>query len=286
MDPKTGTISIDQASLIFPTYLLDLTRLEDPRRRSARNIRVWPGGRAGIEMAAKSRFRFNATSTAIKHFRDQLHRSWSVLDVLEDIVHEVAPEHRLTVSTVIEKAYWSEHGAVLVHPYVRRLLDKLVELGESDVLDAVNECGYLLQAHPMANPARLIHRIGRLRLLGHGVRGVPEQSVGAGEFLMDYLLMQRAIAEIVRISSRKRAVGESTAERVDRMCRAGETHAELTQLYLTDPLAIAGGELGTRDPQTLDRLLTYATTRTIPTDGVLAQFLNEPLPAGTSTEGP
>jgi hypothetical protein len=282
-------VEIDEVEAVFPTHAAEFEQLSarTPPVELREAVLHWPGGGRGLGVS-------HASAEVVSHsglrdeFLARMKENWSVVDLFQALLRVVPPEHQHAVSAAVESSYWASYGAVLIHPLVSALVAKLGEHDDGQVLYLANYTGWRLQGAPMGKWARLEHRLGRLGMLKTGRQGTPDAAVAAGEFLVDYLYMQRAIAEDVRRASRTRARGESTAARLDRLVSRNSNRDEAWQ-YLSDPRSIAE-EFAVSDQRTMDDLIAYGRARRFPEEGVLGRLAGEglalePLPADSSAEG-
>lgn len=277
---------LEEIEAVFPTHAIEFAQLPNRTRPTDLNEAVlhWPGGGRGLEPLRVS---YQMTRhQARRHVLQRLDITWSVIDLFQDLLREVPPRYQHAASAAVEGAYWTRYAAVLVHPLVAALVSKL-RLRNKKILHVANYAGWRLQGAAMGQDARLEHRWGRLGMIEAGQQGTPDDAVAAGEFLVDYLYMQRAIAEDVRSASRTRARGESTAARLDRLVSRNSNRDAALQ-YLSDPRSMAA-EFAVSDQRTMDDLIAYGRARRLPEGGVLARVAAEglalePLPAGPSAE--
>lgn len=275
MAASTYPLTSEEADLIFPISLTDFTLLEDQRQhpKSVEAVKRWPGGKLGLGVD-RNPFRFHDATTATKEFLERLRVSWSIADLCEDLLLEVTPSLRSTVSEAVERAYWNEHGSVLLHPWVHRLVNHLQDAGGGGVLHQVNYAGWRLQVCTLSQ-ATSEHPTWRIGVLAEGMRGADPFHVAAGEFLIDYLYVQRALAEDVRVASRRKGAFESTAARLNQIDHGYTNHRDRARFHISfsDRIANLSRDFGTREK--IDTFLAYAHTRRIPEEGVLVRFASE-----------
>ena len=178
----------------------------------------------------------------------------------------------------MERAYWTEYGAVLIHPWVARLVADLDARSEHYVLQILERLNVHLRAARTLSEARLDHIVSRLTLLEAGCRtGANPNAVAAGEFLADYLLLQRMIAQDVWLASRRAPRGESTAAMLDRLDTCNRLHHQRALCYVLNPDAMhnaAFNYLG--DKGLSEDLRMYVQARPAPPGrGVLAPFVED-----------
>lgn len=139
------------------------------------------------------------------------------------------PSDRLAaVDDALAEAYWSTYQGCLMPPRVLRVLAKASEGAAGQMLiEAVEAARQEMFAAPTLPDAIELHAQFRLQALLYGVDNYcTEYQCAAGEFLMDYLLLQRAIVEDVRRAERERAPGETRAAVLERMDKKAELEFE------------------------------------------------------------
>jgi hypothetical protein len=208
------------------------------------------------------------------HLLRRLDTSWTVIAVFREVMERAAARERHEISAAVERSFWNEHDGVLLHPWIRALLEKLKTSGrEFVILEVERLLGQLHWAEDMKE-ARRWHLNSRLRAVGKGASGeLDEKSVAAWEFLTDYFLMQRAAAEDVREASRRKSDGESTAARLMRMDAYDRTHFSRTRLHLSFPHSLLDEYRAGGDTHDLAALAEYGKSRAEMDGSVLISWL-------------
>jgi len=153
----------------------------------------------------------------------------------------VDPDELSLVDDAIAHAYWEEHRALLLPPRVRALVRRAMDgpsgASWSDKLERARVRIMETDSLEMASHA---HAQARVEALCDGVdRLLSDLQVASLEFLVDYLLLQRAIMEDIRTAERTREQGEPRAAVLERMDRSAELVFERALGIIYKPHLIA-----------------------------------------------
>lgn len=156
-------------------------------------------------------------------------------------VDQVSPEELLKLDNAIAAAYWKKYEGVLFSPRVRHLL-RAASAGPSgsywlSQIESIK--GHMVDADSL-EMATDIHAVSRVEMILDGVdHKLSDFQVAAGEFMTDYLLLQRAIMEDVRTAESRRQPGESRAAILELMDRSAELAFEKAVATVHRPQIIA-----------------------------------------------
>lgn len=272
MSQPQRLFAVTEACFVFPDHVRDLCLLSDldgpihrpgPWQALSANL----GGLRSRVREAEAR---KAQHTPIigqhhclEYFLHRLATGSNVLYVLTEVLERAAPSNRYAISEAVEQAFWNEYDGVLLHPWIRMLLQHLEISGaETVMLEAERLLGELHWASSLKQ-ARIFHANSRARAIRSGhTEEVDEHSVAAWELLADYFLLQRALAEDVRRASRIRAAGETTAARLARIDAYGRTYFHQTRRHVSSPrLMVREWVRSTGERIDLPSLVAYGKSR-------------------------
>lgn len=188
------------------------------------------------------------------------------LAAFSDIVRWGPSVCRTRASRVIEEAFWTQCDGYLIGPTLLRLLAWAEDLGGVWVVEEAQSLQKQIFLPFSWGDVLRTHAEARLRWLTAGAEGVSDPTVGLLEFLADYFLLQRAVADDVRWASRYRSEEESTAVLLCRGWKAGRLRFTRTLSHLADAQEI---ERALR-PEAWDPVREFARVRNrFPEGGIL-----------------
>lgn len=146
----------------------------------------------------------------------------------------VPEERRQSVEDAVADVYWNVYRGCLLAPAIRDVWGRIIQGRSGDLLlDDLDEIRETLFAAPTIEDAKEIHATARVQILTKGMEGLLTETQAAfGEFMVDYLLLQRGIAEDIRRAERERDVGATRGSVLTQLDRKGDLDFERMLMHV------------------------------------------------------
>lgn len=147
---------------------------------------------------------------------------------------KVPESERVSVEDAIADIYWEKYRGCLLAPAIRSIFRDMIEGRSGDLLlDELDDVFESMFAAPTIEDAKEIHATARVQMLDRGAEGMLTESQAAfGEFMVDYLLLQRGIAEDVRRAERERHTNAMRGSVLARYDQKGEMEFERMLMHI------------------------------------------------------
>lgn len=158
----------------------------------------------------------------------------------DSLGHRFSPAEALAIDEALAAAFWETYQGCLMPPAVLRLLLAGARgKGGDALLDAIEDFRLELLDAPAFADATDVHTLARVDILLRGAHGeMDDRATAIGEFLCDYLLIQKAIADDVAKAEEERAPDEPRAAVLERLDRARRTTFETAIGVVLEPTRI------------------------------------------------
>lgn len=149
----------------------------------------------------------------------------------------LTPEQQRSVDDAIADAYWNKYLGCLMPPVVRQAISRAARGPSGEVLLAeLEDARQSFFAAPSVEDATEVHASHRVQALVRGASGLyTDEQTSLCELMLDYLLLQRGIAEDVRRAEREQDSNHTRGDIIARLDRTADLHFEMVLGYIFNP---------------------------------------------------